>query len=135
MVKVWDTLSGRLVRTLAGNDSGVTAVGFLAGRQILASGDGDHSIRVWDVGSGRLLATLLLLPPPNRPGEVGGEWISFTPVGYYTASPGANPFIRWHVGGGPGVPGRLFPAEAHEALLRRPDLVGRALGGETLPPP
>jgi WD40 repeat protein len=132
-VKLWDVQTGRLLRTLVGHDSGVIAVGFFAEGRILASGDGEHAIKVWDVGSGRLLATLLLLPP-DRQGEVGGEWISFTPEGYYTASPGANRFIRSRVGGRPGEPVRLFPAEAHEAALRRPDLVERALRGEMLPP-
>lgn len=133
-VKVWEVQTGRRLRTLVGHDSGVIAVGFLAEGRILASGGDDHSIKVWEVSSGRLLATLLLLPP-NRQGEVGAEWISFTPEGYYTASPGANRFIRWRVGGRPGEPVRLLPAEAHEATLRRPDLVERALRGEMLPPP
>jgi len=57
-VKLWDTATGKLLRTLTGHTEEVWSVAFSPpnGRMV-ASGAGD-SIRFWDPASGKLLRTL-----------------------------------------------------------------------------
>ena len=61
-VMVLEARSGRLVRTLAGHTSWVSALASLPGGLLLASGADDSTVRVWEVESmvesGRLVRTL-----------------------------------------------------------------------------
>lgn len=80
-------------------------------------------MKLWDTASGRLLTTLMTLPP-SKEREVSTDWLAFTPEGYYDGSEGAKRFIRWRVGD------ELFPAERYESTFHRPDLVQKTLRGE-----
>ena len=48
-------LTGAEVRSLKGHAGAVTAVGFSPGGEVLASGSGDGSIKLWDVATGKEL--------------------------------------------------------------------------------
>ncbi|PPR00447.1 hypothetical protein CVT24_004508 [Panaeolus cyanescens] len=58
LVKIWDAHTGRVTQTLRGHRWAIYCLGFSADGTRLASGSGDCSVRVWDVGSGELLAVL-----------------------------------------------------------------------------
>ncbi len=82
---------------------------------------------------GRVRATLHLFPRdrtrfamPSLPASEPLEWAITTPEGYFTASEGARPWLRWN------VDDTLYPLERYEKQYRRPDLVQRALRGESL---
>ena len=54
-VKLWDSKSGREIRSFAGHSSNISSVAFSPnGRQII-SGSGDDTIKLWDVETGHEL--------------------------------------------------------------------------------
>ncbi len=57
-VKLWDPISGRLIKTLKGHTEIVNSVAFSPDRQILASGCYDKTVKIWDPISGNLFKTL-----------------------------------------------------------------------------
>jgi WD40 repeat protein len=57
-VRLWDTHSGKLLRSLEGHGSTVTSVDFAPNGEILASGSTDKTIRLWNVKTGQLQGTL-----------------------------------------------------------------------------
>ena len=121
-VRLWDVATGQLRQTLLGHHHVVEQVVFTTdGRQVVsASSDATH--RVWDIASGRLVATLMVLPS-RKSGELGHDWITFTPAGYYHGSDGVERWIRWRVGE------ELLPGDSQAPLLRRPALLEKALRG------
>ncbi|MCP4109878.1 MAG: AAA family ATPase [Desulfobacteraceae bacterium] len=59
-VKIWDTESGKLLRTLSGHSSAVNSVSFSPdGKQVVA-GSSDKTITVWDIETGKLYQRLKL---------------------------------------------------------------------------
>ncbi len=112
------------------------------------------SVSMHEPTTGRDVATLVLLPPAGvpsggekpilidaRPIEIdarpiefdsrggfgaGAEWFVGTPEGYFDCSVNGARFIMWNVGG------QLYPAERFIKRFRRPDLVRRALAGESI---
>jgi WD40 repeat protein len=58
VVKLWDLVSGKLLRNLHGHSDVVSCVVFNPSGSILASGSVDSTIRLWDVATGNVLKTL-----------------------------------------------------------------------------
>ena len=56
-----------------------------------------------------------------------GQWIIWTPRGYYDASPGADRLIGWHVNRGPAKSARFFQVQQFEQKLYRPDIIDAIL--------
>ncbi|MBI3946671.1 MAG: WD40 repeat domain-containing protein [Armatimonadetes bacterium] len=119
-ITLWSVRRRRCKRTLTGHTNSMRALAFSRDGRVLASGAADSTIKLWEPHSGRLLATLLVLPP-EREGEASDDWIAFTPEGYYHGSPGAERFVRWQVGAD------CLPAEAYRDAFRQPEQVRRAL--------
>ena len=57
-IKLWNTSSGKLLRTLKGHSSWVLSVAFSPDGKTLASGSHDNTIKLWNTRSGKLLRTL-----------------------------------------------------------------------------
>ncbi len=66
-VKLWDVMTGRCLTTLKGHTGWVRSVAFCRNyaarslyphRNILASGGGDRTLKIWDVSTGECLKTL-----------------------------------------------------------------------------
>jgi WD40 repeat protein len=124
-VRIWNRETGRPGRQLQAAGAPVASVAFSPDGRLLGSATHfpDNRVRLWDVSSGRLLATLLLVPGERDAEESAGEWIVFTPEGFYNASPGAERLGRWRRGE------ELFPAEEFRETFYRPEEVRRALCG------
>ena len=54
-IKIWDAVSGSLLKTLEGHRSYVTCVRISSDGRQLISGDFDGKIRIWQLPSGKLL--------------------------------------------------------------------------------
>jgi WD40 repeat protein/tRNA A-37 threonylcarbamoyl transferase component Bud32 len=57
-VKVWDAVTGQEVFTLTGHELGVRSVTFSPDGHRIATGSEDHTARVWDAATGRVLHVL-----------------------------------------------------------------------------
>jgi eukaryotic-like serine/threonine-protein kinase len=91
VVRLWDPLTGQLLRTLTGHSQTVRSVAFSSIGHLLASASDDRTIRFWDAGSGKLLDTLT-----GHSGEV--ECVAFSPNGRTLASGSDDTTIKlWDV--------------------------------------
>ena len=87
-VKLWDTSTGRELRTLAagsvagaqGELSGVSAVAFSRDGRLIAAGGRDNAVTVWEVATGRELRQLTT-PPDAIYAAAGVFFLVFGPEG------------------------------------------------------
>lgn len=77
-VKLWDSHTGQLMRTLYGHEKSVDQVVYSPDGSSIASASRDHSIKLWDARSGQLKRTL---SPGERPIS-----IAFSPDGKLLAN-------------------------------------------------
>ena len=119
--ELWNWQAGRKLRTLRGGGSGMGQLAISSdGLRLAAEGGPGGATDLWDVPTGRHLATFYLFVSADSP-QPELDWLVVTPEGYYTSSPGATARIRWRVGN------RLFPESRFAATYRQPDRVRQAL--------
>jgi hypothetical protein len=94
------------------------------GRVILAA-YGDGTIRWHRTADGEELLALFIHVPDDP--EAQKRWVLWTPEGYYTASPGAEDLIGWHVNRGPDQAADFYPAATFRSTFHRPDLIAKVL--------
>jgi len=118
-VQLWDVESGAPREGTMSVPSSAE-IGPDGARMVVSHGEG---LEVRSTKDGRVLATLILLQT-----EQGGQpdFLAVTPEGYYTGTTNAGRNITWRVGKD------VYPLEAFRDVFNRPDLVARALRGESL---
>jgi WD40 repeat protein len=94
------------------------------GRLILAA-YADGTIRWHRAADGEELLALFIHVPQDP--KADKRWVLWTPEGYYTASPGAEDLIGWHVNRGPDQAADFYPADTFRSTFHKPDLVANAL--------
>jgi WD40 repeat protein len=119
-VKLWDARSGKLVRDLMGHLKRTQSIVFSADGRLLISGGSYGTTNIWEVNSGRHLATLFTFVD-NRDGHLTDHWLAYTPAGHYDGSPGAEKYFAWRVGD------EFRAAATFASELHRPDLIKSAL--------
>jgi len=108
IVEGWDVRTGELKWTLPANDGAVSAVMFSSDGQRLVSGD-QSGIRIWSHSTGEIIAELV---------DLEGGYITYTPDGYYTASPEGEALVVLRANDN-----SLTNDESIKARYRRPDII------------
>lgn len=107
-VKCWDINSGQCLRTLHLFTSGAMQVALSPDGQTLASGNLDHTVRLYDVDSSDCLTTL-------RGHTAWSRVVAFSPQGNLLASGGGDQTVKlWHVMSGE----CLFTLQGHNAPIQ-----------------
>jgi WD40 repeat protein len=88
--------------------------------KLLVAAYSDGTIRWHRLSDGLELLALFVHAKDRR-------WVAWTPKGYYTASPGGESLIGWHINRGWNDAADFFPAHRFRKQFSRPDIVGRIL--------
>ena len=82
-------------------------------------------------GGDQALAVYALAQPAKPLLEVlaaeGGDWVVWTPKGYYAGSPGGEKLIGWKVATAPDRLATFYPAETFRKKLYRPEVIQKVL--------
>ncbi len=115
-----DPTSGKQLREFTGHTGGIWSVAVSADGRLLVSGSSDQTFRLWNIATGELL--LSVFASYEAGGKVG-EWVAWTPAGYYKASPGGDKLIGWHVNRGPDKAADFVAAWQMRKLFEKPEIV------------
>jgi WD40 repeat protein len=113
---------GKTLGTFIGHDGDIWAVAPSHDGQLLLSGGGDQTLRLWDLKAHKLLVTLFY-------GQ-DGEWVMWTPEGFFVASENGGKLVGWQINQGPDKEARYVTADQLKKLFYRPDLVAAKIAGD-----
>jgi len=112
-------LKGQRLGNFVGHEGDMWAATPSPDGRYLVSGSTDQTIRLWNLKTRELVVTFF-------PGT-DGEWVMWTPQGYYTGSPGADKIVGWQINRGPDQAADYVTAEQLRRHLNRPDIVEKAI--------
>lgn len=112
-------LSGGKIGDFVGHEGEVWAVTASRDGRYLVSGGSDGTVRLWNLKTRELILSLL------EGGE--GEWVAWTPQGYYTSSPSGDRSVGWQVNRGFDSAADYYSAAQLRQHFFRPDIVARAI--------
>jgi WD40 repeat protein len=118
-IKLWDAATGREIRTFSGHSGDVESVAFSPdGRQVL-SGSRDSTFRLWEISSGKEIVQFISFND--------GEWLVFSPDGYYNSSPNGDKYLNIRVGN------YVYGIAQYRNTFYRPQIVEARLQGRPDP--
>jgi len=82
-IKLWDTATGRLLRTLEGHADTVSSVAFSPDGTRVVSGSHDNTVKLWDAASGKVIRTL-------QGHRLSVTAVAFSPDGRHVVSAGSD---------------------------------------------
>ncbi len=116
--------SGKPLGNFFGHESEVWALAPSPDGRFLISGSADQTVRLWDLKSRQLIVTLYA---ERKPDGTPGEWLMWTPQGYFAGSPGADRLIGWQLNKGLDQLPDFFSAGQLRRQFNRPDIVEKAI--------
>lgn len=84
-IKLWEISSGKELQTFEVHNKWVSSVAITPDGKYIVSGG--NTINLWEINSGKLLTSSIAFED--------GEWISWTPDGYYNCSDGADKYLSF----------------------------------------
>jgi WD40 repeat protein len=112
-------LQGKELGRFVGHESEVWAVTHSPDGRLLVSGSHYQTLRLWNLKTRELIVTLFH--------GSDGEWVMWTPQGYYTGSPGADKMVGWQINKGPENAADYVGADQLREHLNRPDIIDKAI--------
>jgi hypothetical protein len=111
--------SGRKLGDFVGHTGDIWAVAVSGDGRLLVSGSDDQTVRLWNVATRELLLTVFR--------HNNGEWVAWTPQGYYAASPNGDNMVGWQLNRGPEQTPEFIGADQLRSKLYRPDILAQAI--------
>ncbi len=111
--------SGRVLGAFIGHDGMVRDLAPSPDGRFLLSGSGDQTVRLWNLKTRELIVTFVATQD--------GEWVMWTPQGFYASSPGADGMVGWQINHGSEREADYITAAQLRRHLNRPDIVTRAI--------
>lgn len=112
-------IQGRRIGEFVGHTGDVWSVAISPDGRLLLSGSDDQTIRLWNIAKQENIATLFHAR--------NGEWVLWTPQGYFAASPDGDEHVGWHINQGETRAARFVTAGQLKRHFYRPDIVRSAL--------
>ncbi|MBL0173937.1 MAG: caspase family protein [Ignavibacteria bacterium] len=119
LVEFWDWQKSSRIKKLSDSYGAMAAVFDAKKGERLFSAHTDGAVKIWNAKDGTLLASLA--------GFSDGQWLAFTPDGYYDCSLYGDRYVQWRKGA------ELYPLERYESLYKKPSTVEDALAGTYAP--
>jgi WD40 repeat protein len=110
---------GRTLGQFAGHEGNVFAVVPSHDGRYLVTCSADQTVRLWNLKTRELLVSLFQ--------GKDGEWVIWTPQGYYVASGPGSDLIGWQINHGPEHEADYVTAAQLRKTFNRPDIVARTI--------
>jgi WD40 repeat protein len=115
-------LDGSKIGDFIGHESDVWAVAASPDGKYLVSGANDQTVRLWNLQTRELLVSLFY--------GSDGEWVMWTPEGFFTSSQHGAERVGWQVNQGPDKEARYVAGDQLRKAFFRPDLVVEKIAGD-----
>jgi WD40 repeat protein len=112
-------LKGQVLGNFVGHESDVWSVTPSPDARLLLSASGDQTIRLWNLKTRELIVTLV--------SGSNGEWVMWTPQGYYASSPDGDRIVGWQINRGSDHAAEYVNAAQLRDHFYRPDIVERGI--------
>ena len=119
VLTLYNTKTGDKIRDFIGHTGDVWAVATSPDSSLAVSGSDDQTVRLWDIATGENLLTIFA--------ATDGDWVAWTPSGYYTCSPGGDKYIGWHINQGNDRNALYYEASRFSEELYKPEIVAKTI--------